>query len=118
MLIHMKDQQLKNYTIYYILGIIPFGMKVIKKKNLVIKEKKLELHLKKLIKKYQTSQLHMKIILMLCILVEHLHLAIYYQNLLIHPLLLHMLMMKKVIKVFSILGFLFFKNCFTINKFC
>ena len=41
--------------------------------------------------------------------VEHLRLAIYYQNLLIHPLLLHMLIMKKVIKVFSILRLLFFK---------
>src|SRR6266516_2739545 len=99
MLIQMKDQHLMNYIIYLISGFILFGViqLIMKKKNLVIKEKKLMLRLKKLIKKYQTSQLHMKRIPMLYILVEHLHLANYYQNLLIYPLLLHILMMKKVI---------------------
>ena len=63
------------------------------KKNLDIKEKKLNPYLKKLIKRYQTSQPHMKKILMLYILVEHLHLTTY-QNPLIHLLLLHILMMK------------------------
>src|SRR6266498_3743853 len=110
MLIQMKDQQPKNYVIYLNFGIILFMVIMMKKKNLVIKEKKLKLRLKKLIKKYQTSQLHMKRILMLYILVEHLHLANYYQNLLTHPLLLHMLIMKKVIKVFKI--FILFKNFF------
>src|SRR4051794_34612478 len=80
---------------------------MMKWKNLVTKEKKLEWHLKKLIKKYQTSQLRIKRIQMLYIRVEHLHLVIYYQNLLIHPLFLRIL----ITKVFSILNlnFFFFK---------
>src|SRR5436305_14985898 len=54
-----------------------------KKKNLDIKEKKLRPCLKKLIKRYQIFQPHMKKILILFILVEYLHLVTY-QNLLIH----------------------------------
>src|SRR3954467_7467944 len=102
----MKDRRLKNYGIYFIFGGNLLAMEEMKKKNLVIKEKKLEKHLKKLIKKYQTSQLRMKRILMPYILVEHLHLVIYYQNLLIHPLFLRIL----IIKVFSILRFFIFKK--------
>src|SRR3954466_9214991 len=88
--------------IYYIFGIVLSIIKMIviikKRKNLVIKEKKLRLYLKKLIKRYQIFQSHTKKTLMLCILVEYLHLTIC-QNLLIHPLLLHILMKKKIIKV-------------------
>src|SRR4051794_26429359 len=98
MLIQNKDQQPMNYMIYYIFGVILSMMKMIflmkKKKNLVIKEKKLKLYLTKLIKRYQIFQSHTKKTLMLCILVEYLHLTIC-QNLLIHP---HILM-KKIIKV-------------------
>src|SRR3954447_4157709 len=54
--------------------------------NFVIKEKKLKLYLKKLIKRYQIFQPHTKKILMLCILVEYFHLIIC-RNLLIHQLL-------------------------------
>jgi hypothetical protein len=86
----------------------PINKNNVEKKNLAIKEKKLKQHLKKLIKKYQTSQLCMKRILMLYILVERLYLAIYYRDLLTHPLLLHILIMKKVTKVFYILKFFFF----------
>jgi len=58
-------------------GVLLEVMKIIKKKKiLVIKEKKLRPYLKKLIKKYQIFQLHIKKILMLYILVEYLHLAI------------------------------------------
>src|SRR3954462_8071314 len=95
MLIQFKDQRLMNYMIYYIFGVLALVIK----KNLVIKEKKLWLYLKKLIKRYQIFQFHTKKTLMLCILVEYLHLTIC-QKLLIHPLLLHILMKKKIIKVY------------------
>src|SRR5437763_10874883 len=59
---------------YYIFGICLLDIVLIKKeKILVIKEKKLWLYLKKLIKRYQIFQPHMKKILMLYILVEYLH---------------------------------------------
>ncbi|RGB30077.1 kinase-like domain-containing protein [Rhizophagus diaphanus] len=76
--------------------------------NSVIKETKLKQDLKKLIKKYQISQLHTRRIQMLYILIEHLHLVIYYQNLLIHPLLLHILVMKNSVpKILTCQKFLF-----------
>src|SRR5436190_23324380 len=101
MLIQIKDQQPMNYMIYYIFGMILSDLKMMiiikKKKILAIKEKKLKLYLKKLIKRYQIFQPHMIKTLMLCILVEYLHSTIC-QNLLIHPLPLHILV-KKIIKV-------------------
>src|SRR5437764_11642928 len=97
MLIQTKDQLLLNYIIYSIFGLI-LSVVIKKKKNLVIKEKKLWLYLKKLIKRYQIFQSHTKKTLMLCILVEYLHLTIC-QNLLIHTSSLHILMKKKIIKV-------------------
>ncbi|POG81693.1 kinase-like domain-containing protein [Rhizophagus irregularis DAOM 181602=DAOM 197198] len=69
-------------------------------KNMDIKEKKLKLYLKKLIKKYQIFQPHMKRSLMPFILVEHLHLKIC-QNPLIHLLLLLHILMKKIVKILN-----------------
>ncbi|PKC62436.1 hypothetical protein RhiirA1_423830, partial [Rhizophagus irregularis] len=66
-------------------------------KNMDIKKKKLKLYLKKLIKKYQIFQPHMKRNLMLFILVEHLH-SVMCQNPLIHLLLLLHILMKKIMK--------------------
>src|SRR5436190_947761 len=96
MLIQIKDQQPMNYMKYYIFGIILIILK--KEKNSVIREKKSELYLKRLTKKYQKSQHHTKRILMLYTPVEHLHLIIY-QNLLIHPLLQSILKQMKIIMV-------------------
>src|SRR5436190_10515912 len=96
MLIQIKDQWQVNYIIYWNFGMILL-VATKKKKNLVIRERKLKLFLKKLIKKYQTSQLYMKKILMLYIQVEHSHLIIY-QSPSIHLLLLHILRrMRKVL---------------------
>src|SRR5688572_15891606 len=75
MLIQIRDQRLVNYVIYFIFVII---IKIIwMKKNMDIMEEKSKKHLKKLIKRYQIYQPHIKRILMLCIPVEHLHLVIY-----------------------------------------
>src|SRR2546425_753234 len=90
-------------------------VKIKKMKNLVIKEKKLNLYLRRLIKKYQISQPRMKKILMLYILVEYLHLATY-QSPLIHLLLLLILMMKKTMKV--LLNFVIIKELEIISDFC
>src|SRR4051794_33015332 len=112
MLIQIKDQQSMNYMIYLIFGVVLSIIKMLvfikKKKILVIKEKKLKLYLTKLIKRYQIFQSHTKKTLMLCILVEYLRLTIC-QNLLIHPLLLRILMKKKikVLYMYNILELLF-----------
>src|SRR5436190_376832 len=90
MLIQTKDQRPMNYLIYLYFGMILLENIMKKKRNLVIKVKKLMLYLKKLIKRYQIFQLHMIKTLMLYTLVEYLHLVIY-QNLSIHPSLLHIL---------------------------
>src|SRR5438034_11300000 len=97
-----------NYTKYWIFGIVLLEDIDKKKRVLVIMEKKLKLYLKKLIKRYQTFQPRMIKILMQFTLVEYLHLVIY-QNLSIHPSLLHILTKKKIIKV------LFLKSLFIIK---
>src|SRR3954447_22841363 len=96
MLIRTKGQPSMNYTTYYTFGIVLIILKFTKKeKDLVIREKKLKPYMKKPIKKYQISHLHMKRILMLYTPVENLRSAIY-QTLLIRQLLLiHTLVMKK-----------------------
>src|SRR5688572_2517751 len=64
MLIQIRDQRLVNYLMYLVFGII---IEVIwMKKNMDIMEKSKK-HLKKLIKRYQIYQLHIKRIPMLCI---------------------------------------------------
>src|SRR3954469_24005208 len=98
MLIQIKDQQPMNYMKYRGFGMVLSILIIKKRKILFIEEKKFWLYLKKLIKRYQIFQSHTKKTLMLCILVEYLHLTIC-QNPLIHPLLLHILMKKKIIKV-------------------
>src|SRR5689334_11768078 len=99
MLIQVKDRQLLNYLIYLTFGIILLE-NMMKLRNLVIRGKKLQLYLKKLIKRYQIFQPRTIKILMLFTPVEYLHLAIY-QNLSIHPsLLVYILMTKKIMKVY------------------
>src|SRR4051795_3140897 len=108
MLIQIKDHQPTNYMIYWGFGMILSILIIKKRKILFIEKKKLWLCLKKLIKRYQIFQSHTKKTLMLCILVEYLRLTIC-QNLLIHPLLLRILMKKKikVLYMYNILELLF-----------
>src|ERR1044071_4877528 len=67
MLIQIRDQRLVNYMIYLIFGVLNV---IRKKKNMDITEEKSKKHLKKLIRRYQIHQSHIKRILMLYILVE------------------------------------------------